>query len=78
MLADGGACLKMVVGTSREVELTGVAVRFVQQLLATREFTATDCLHWNDGGAPFDWSDVQTMLTNLKREGLIEDVVSAG
>jgi hypothetical protein len=78
MLADGGACLKMVVGTSREVELTGVAVRFVQQLLATREFTATDCLHWNDGDAPFDWSDVQTMLTNLKREGLIEDVVSAG
>jgi hypothetical protein len=57
--------------------LTGVAVPFVRRILAEKEFTAGDCVEWNEGGAPFVWSDVQLMLTNLKREGLIEDVVSA-
>jgi ribosomal protein L16 Arg81 hydroxylase len=78
LLADGGATLALVIGTSREVELTGVAVPFVQRMLREREFTASDCMGWNDGDAPFAWSDVQTMLTSLKREGLIEHAVSTG
>jgi hypothetical protein len=60
-------------GTSRAVELTGEAVRFVQRMLAEREFLAGDCLGWNAGATPFAWSDVESMLTQLKREGLIED-----
>ncbi len=78
MLADGGELLSLIVGTSREVELTGSAVRFVQRMLGEREFTASDCLAWSETGTPFAWDDVQFMLTNLKREGLIEDVAEAG
>jgi ribosomal protein L16 Arg81 hydroxylase len=77
MLADAGSRLCLAVGASRELELTGVAVQFVQRILAEKEFTAGDCVQWNDGGVLFAWSDVQLMLTNLKREGLIEDVASA-
>jgi Cupin superfamily protein len=73
MLADGGASLCLAMGTSRAVELSGEAVRFVQRMLAEREFLAGDCLGWNDGATPFAWSDVESMLTQLKREGLIED-----
>ncbi len=78
MLADGGALLSLIVGTNREVELTGSAVHFVQRLLTERTFTASDCLEWSETGMPFAWPDVQCMLTSLKREGLIEDVAEAG
>jgi hypothetical protein len=71
MLAEGGSRLCVSIGTNREVELTGAAMGFVQRILTVREFTAGDCLAWNDGGAPFAWDDVQSILTNLKREGLI-------
>jgi hypothetical protein len=77
MLTDAGSRLCLAVGESRELELTGVAVPFVRRILAEREFTAGDCVKWNDGGTSFVWSDVQLMLTNLKREGLIEDVAPA-
>jgi hypothetical protein len=70
MLADDGARLCLMVGM-REVELTGPAVRFVQRMLVEREFLAGDCLQWHADGSPFEWSDVQAMLTSLKREGLI-------
>ena len=53
MLAEGGSLLCVRVGTSRELELTGVAVRFVQRMLAEREFVASDCLGWNDDGTAF-------------------------
>jgi hypothetical protein len=72
MLADGGSRLCVTVGM-REVELSGPAVPFVQRLLAEREFVAGDCLAWSVDGAPFVWSDVQTLLTSLKGEGLIAD-----
>ncbi len=77
MLADGGTRLCIAVGTSRSVELTGSAVAFTQRLLAQRAFTAGECVGWNAGGADFTWSDVASMLTTLKREGLIEDAVAA-
>ncbi len=77
MLADAGTTLVLTIGTGRDVELTGIAVPFVQRILAEREFTASDCMGWS-GGAPFAWSDVQTMLTSLIREGLIEQTMSVG
>jgi ribosomal protein L16 Arg81 hydroxylase len=77
MLTDAGSRLCLAVGASRELELTGVAVPFVRRILAEKEFTAGDCVEWNEGSASFVWSDVQLMLTNLKCEGLIEDVASA-
>jgi ribosomal protein L16 Arg81 hydroxylase len=77
MLTDAGSRLCLGVGASRQLELTGVAVPFVRRILEVREFTAVDCVHWNDGGAAFAWGDVQLMLTNLKREGLIEDIAPA-
>jgi hypothetical protein len=30
-------------------------------------------LAWSADGAPFAWSDVETILGQLKREGLIEE-----
>jgi hypothetical protein len=71
MLAEGGSRLCVTVGAGRELELTGVAVPFVQ--LAERSFVATDCLGWSADGTPFAWDDVQTMLTNLKCEGMIQN-----
>jgi Cupin superfamily protein len=71
MLAEGGSSLCVSIGTSREVELTGVAVGFVQRIIAEHEFTAADCVTWGTGGESFAWDDVQTILTDLKREGLI-------
>jgi hypothetical protein len=50
-----------------------LAVRFVQRILAEREFVASDCLNWHGDETAFAWSDVQMMLTMLKREGLIDD-----
>jgi hypothetical protein len=71
MLADGGSRLCVSIGTNREVELTGAAMGFVQRILTVREFTAADCLAWGNDGDPFVWDDVQAILTDLKREGLI-------
>jgi hypothetical protein len=71
MLADGGSRLCLLVA-NREIELTGPAVRFVQRMLAAREFRAADALAWADDGAEFVWSDVGVMLTSLLREGLLE------
>jgi hypothetical protein len=76
MLADGGSRLCLMLGTSRAIELTGQAVFFVQRMLIEREFVASDCLGWTDDGTAYAWNDVETMLTNLKREGLIEDAAS--
>jgi ribosomal protein L16 Arg81 hydroxylase len=76
VLADGGTRLFVAVGTSGGVEVSGEAVRFVQRMLAEKEFVAGDCLRWSDDRTPFVWSDVETMLTKLKRDGLIEDAQS--
>lgn len=72
-LADGGSRLYVAVGTSGGVEVTGEAVFFVQRILAEKEFVAGDCLAWSEHGTPFVWSDVETVLTKLKADGLIED-----
>jgi len=71
LLADHGTLLAIVIGASREIELSGAAVGFVQRIIAEREFVARSCTTWNDASEPFAWDDVQFMLTNLMREGLI-------
>ncbi len=76
MLADGGARLCIAVGTSGAVEIVDDAIPFVQRLLAEKEFLASDCMEWSDDGAPHAWSDVEMILTKLKSDGLIEDVVA--
>jgi hypothetical protein len=76
MLAEGGSRLCVSVGTSRGVEVEGEAVRFVQRMLAEKEFVARDCLGWNEGGRPWAWSEVEPLLNTLKRDGLIEDALA--
>ena len=71
-LAQGGTTLCLLVGTSHELELTGAAMHFVQRLLAQRAFIAADAAQWTHG-APFAWDEVQSLLTSLAREGLLED-----
>ena len=73
MLADDGAQLCLSVGALGSLELSGPAIYFVQRMLAEREFIAGDCAAWTSDGKPFAWSDVQSMLTSLKREGLLQD-----
>jgi hypothetical protein len=75
MLADGGTRLCIAVGASGAVEIVGEAVPFVQRLLVEREFIARDCLRWSADGTPHEWGDVERLLTKLKTDGLIEDVV---
>jgi ribosomal protein L16 Arg81 hydroxylase len=72
MRAEGGACLCVTIGSGSTIELSGEAVPFVQRLLAEREFVAGDCLAWSGDATPFEWADVELMLTRLKREGLLE------
>ncbi|MGA3037842.1 MAG: cupin domain-containing protein [Vulcanimicrobiaceae bacterium] len=74
MLADNGTRLFLATGARGELELTGPTVQFVQRILAEREFNAGDCLTWNTDGQSFPWNDVQTLLTNLKREDLLREV----
>lgn len=69
-----GTRLCLVAGSGRELELTDAAAAFVRRILAEREFVARDCTGWSDDGTPFAWSDVETMLTSLKREGVIEEI----
>jgi hypothetical protein len=73
MLADGGTRLCLLVGTSRDLELTGAAIPFVQRVLREGSFRADDCTAWSEDGVAFAWSDVETLLTSLVREGLLED-----
>jgi hypothetical protein len=73
MLADEGTRLCIVSGVNREIELSGPAVRFVQRILTEKEFVAGDCTAWGDGEAPFMWDDVQAVLTELMREGLLAE-----
>ena len=73
MLADDGAQLCLSVGALGSLELSGPAIYFVQRMLAEREFIAGDSAAWTSDGKPFAWSDVQSMLTSLKREGLLQD-----
>ena len=72
MPAERGTQLFVMAG-NRSIELSGEAVPFVRRLLAEGTFTAGDCLAWSADGAPFAWSDVETILGQLKREGLIEE-----
>jgi ribosomal protein L16 Arg81 hydroxylase len=76
LLADGGTRLCLMVA-QRAVELSGEAVPFVQRILREGTFVAYDCRAWNDGGQPFAWNDVATMLLSLAQEGLIEAVEAA-
>jgi ribosomal protein L16 Arg81 hydroxylase len=76
ILADGGTRLCLAVGTAGTIEVVGPAIPFVQRLLAEKEFVAGDCLTWNDDGSVHSWSDVEMILTQLKCDGLIEDVVA--
>jgi ribosomal protein L16 Arg81 hydroxylase len=78
MLADGGSRLCLTVGTSQAVEVIGEAVGFVQRILTEKRFMANDCLGWSDDDSPFAWSDIEMMLTKLKRDGLIEDDIASG
>jgi hypothetical protein len=77
MLAEGGSQLCIAAGASAAIELTGDAVPFVQRILSEREFIAGDCVNWKAGGVPYAWSDVEELLTGLKRQGLIEDANTA-
>jgi ribosomal protein L16 Arg81 hydroxylase len=72
MLAEGGTRLCVSVGSSRRVEVTGDAIRFVQRILVEQEFRAGDCLEWGDDGQRESWNDIANILTQLKRDGLIE------
>jgi ribosomal protein L16 Arg81 hydroxylase len=72
MRAEGGTRLFVKVGTGSTIEVSGEAVPFVQRILAEREFVASDCLSWSQNGAPFEWADVELMLTRLQGEGLLE------
>jgi hypothetical protein len=72
MPAERGSQLFVMAGT-RGIELTGEAVPFVRRLLAAGEFTAAECMQWSADGTPFAWPDVESMLGQLKREGLIEE-----
>jgi Cupin superfamily protein len=77
MLADGGTRLCVTVGPNRGVEVTGEAVRFVQRVLAEKEFVASDCIGWSMPGSPaFAWEDLQALLTKLKHDGLLEESIS--
>jgi hypothetical protein len=76
MLADAGTRLCLAVGAAGAIEVVGSAIPFVQRILAEKEFVASDCLGWNDEGSPYTWGDVEAMLTRLKCDGLIEDVVA--
>jgi ribosomal protein L16 Arg81 hydroxylase len=67
--ADGGTRLVVSVGAGG-IDVTGPSARFVQRVLATKEFAAADCLSWGAG----DWSQVADALTHLLREGLLERV----
>jgi hypothetical protein len=70
MLADEGSRLCVLVGASGELEFNGPSIPFVQRLLREREFIAGDCVRWSSG-EPFAWADVQVLLTELQRQGLI-------
>jgi len=72
MPAENGTQLFVMAGT-RSIELTGEAVPFVRRLLAAGDFTAADCIRWSPDGTPFAWPDVENMLVQLQREGLIEE-----
>jgi ribosomal protein L16 Arg81 hydroxylase len=74
MLAEGGAVLCLTVGSGASIDVSGEAVPFVRRILAEGEFAAGDCLAWNGSGTAFDWSDVEQLLTRLRREGLLEEV----
>jgi ribosomal protein L16 Arg81 hydroxylase len=74
MLAEGGTMLCLTVGSGASIEVTGEAVPFVRRILAEGEFVAGDCLAWSSGETPFEWSDVELLLTRLAREGLLEAV----
>jgi ribosomal protein L16 Arg81 hydroxylase len=71
-LADGGTLLCLTLGGNRTMDITGATIPFVQRLLTAGPFVASDCLSWNQNGAPFDWDDVASLLTSLCRGGLIE------
>jgi hypothetical protein len=47
-------------------------MHFVQRLLAEREFVCGDAARWTVDGSTFAWPDVQEMLSNLTREGVLE------
>jgi hypothetical protein len=76
MATGGGTGLLLVVGTNRELELTGAAMHFVRRILSERSFRCGDCTDWVVDGTRFAWSDVQDMLTRLEREGLLEQASS--
>jgi ribosomal protein L16 Arg81 hydroxylase len=76
MRAEGGTCLCVKVGTGPTIEVSGEAVPFVERLLAEHEFVAGECTEWNQHGTPFEWDDVELMLTRLKGEGLLESATA--
>jgi hypothetical protein len=62
--------------SGRSLELTGPAVPFVQRILREGEFAVSDCQRWDVDGEPFAYANVVALLTELRREGLV-DVVPA-
>jgi hypothetical protein len=73
---EKGTKLSVWVGARPTAESMGDAMRFVQRVLATREFAAADCLGWNDGGMKLGWNDVEQVLAHLVNEGLLERVAA--
>src|SRR5262249_15071967 len=56
---EGGAKLLVAIGQKPGMEVTGVAMRLVQQALSAREVVAGDCLA---SCAPLAWAEVEQML----------------
>jgi ribosomal protein L16 Arg81 hydroxylase len=73
-LVENGARLSVGVGTRARFEVTGDAMRVVQQALTTRKFEGTDCAGWGEGEAKLAWTTVEEILAQLLREGVIERV----
>ncbi len=71
-MADGGARLRVFIGTSGQVDATGPEIALIQRILSARTFTAGDCAGWGDTADPLAWDAVAETLTALVREGLLE------
>jgi len=75
-LAEGRATLCVFFGAGGRIDVTGADIGLVQRLLSARAFTAGECLAWGQGQGPTAWAEVQTTLTELVRQGLLERVAA--
>jgi hypothetical protein len=72
--ADGGTRLLIAVGAKRRTEVSGDVMHFAERALAARRFEAQECMAWGEEGKTLAWTEVETILTKLVNEGLLERV----